>query len=253
LPESHSHQGLLAVAGDEFGAAALAVFRHALAGIEQPVIGLPTGRTPVALYQEMAREGFVFPEGSRLFAIDEYCSVQPHPGTNTAFFQQYLPSPPYPPIRVPAHDAANPEAEIAQLSAELAAAGGFDVAVLGIGMNGHIAFNEPGSSPQSPGRVVALAPATRSQVANEWHPAPTHGLTIGMAELLSARRVILLARGAAKADILAAALDGPVTSDVPASFLQNHRALTVVCDLLAGSHLRSETRPPRPMDTASAE
>ena len=232
------HQGLLVVPPPEFGPAALAAFKHALAHLEEPVIGLPTGRTPIGLYKEMARERFAFPEGTRLFAIDEYCSPEPNDGTNAAFFARHLPSPPYPPVRVPRHDASDPAAEIAAFSQAIEQMGGFDVAVLGIGINGHIAFNEPGSSANTPGRTVVLTDSTRNQVVEEWGEPPTRGMTVGMAAVLSAQRLVLLASGAAKARILAAALKGPATPDVPASLLQNHPALTVVCDSAAAALLQ---------------
>ncbi len=238
LADGWSPDGPLIVPAGEFGAVALAVFRHALARLERPVIGLPTGRTPVPLYKQMAFERFAFPEDARLFAIDEYCSRGLHPGTNAAFFARYLPEPAYPLVRVPLHDAVNPEAEIRTFCREIGAAGGFDLAVLGIGSNGHIAFNEPGSGSESCCRAVELAAPTRALVANEWRPAPTHGMTVGMADLLSARCLVLLASGAAKAAILAAALQGPMTPDVPASLLQAHSAVTVVCDVDAGALLR---------------
>ena len=223
---------------EKFGAAALAAFSHVLAHLEQPVIGLPTGRTPIALYEEMARECFVFPEGARLFAIDEYCSPEPNEGTNAAFFARHLPSPPHPAVRVPRHDATDPAAEIAAFSKEIEQVGGFDVAVLGIGINGHIAFNEPGSNTNSRGRTVVLTDSTRAQVADVWIEPPTLGMTVGMADVLSAQRLLLLASGAAKARILAAALNGLARPDVPASLLQNHPALTVVCDSAAAALLQ---------------
>lgn len=235
MPDRWSREGLLAVPPEEFGVAAFAVLLHALARVDRPVVGLPTGRTPVALYEEMQRESFVFPEGSRLFAIDEYCWREPHPGTNAAFFARHLPGVP---IRVPRHDAPHPDAEIAEFCRAVADAGGLDVAVVGIGADGHIAFNEPGSTTDSPCRVTLLAEPTRAQIAGDWQPQPTHGMTLGLAELLRARRIVLLASGESKAAILATALDGPVTPDVPASFLQGHPALTVVCDSAAASQLR---------------
>jgi glucosamine-6-phosphate deaminase len=236
LTERWSREGLLAVPPEEFGVAAFAVLLHALARFEHPVIGLPTGRTPVALYEEMHRESFVFPEGSRLFAIDEYCWPAPHPGTNAAFFARYLPGVS---IRVPQHNAQDPAAEIATFCHAVRDAGGLDIAIVGIGADGHIAFDEPGSTRDSPCRVVELTEATRAQVTDHWDPAPTHGMTLGMDELLRARRVVLLASGASKAGILAAALEGPLTPDLPASFLQEHPSLTVVCDAAAASKLRS--------------
>lgn len=236
--ERWPRERLVVVPSEEFGPAALDVFREALRGTEAPVIGLPTGRTPVPLYEQMTREGFSFADQAQLFAVDEYCSREPHPGTNAAFFARYLPEQAYPAVRVPRYDAEHPESEIIQFCREIVAAGGLDLAVLGIGTNGHLAFNEPGSSALCPCRVVELAASTRAQVADAWEPAPSHGMTVGMAELLSARRIVLFANGASKAAIVAAALDGPVTPDLPASLLQPHAAVTVVCDVDAAALLR---------------
>ena len=228
---------LIVAKAGEFGTAALAALHQAIAGLEAPVIGLATGHTPVPLYEEMVRQSFAFPARTRLFAIDEYCTTRPEPGTNAAFFERYLPRSNYPAVRVPRHDAHEPEVEIVQFCREIARAGGFDVAVLGIGMNGHVAFNEPGSAPTSGCRVVTLSPATRAQVAVEWEAVPTLGMTVGMAQILAARHMLLLARGEAKSAVVAAALAGPITSDVPASLLRNHTSLTVVCDSDAASRL----------------
>ena len=242
MAEQESHPTLIVADAGEFGGAALAALCQAIAGLEAPVIGLPTGQTPVPLYREMALQSFVFPPRTQLFAIDEYCTNDSQPGTNAAFFRRHLPTPGNPPTRTPRHDAANPDIEIAGFCREIAAAGGFDVAVLGIGMNGHIAFNEPGSGPTSACRVVTLSPETRVQVSREWDTAPTSGMTVGLAQILAARRLILLARGEAKSAILAAALEGPVSADVPASLLQNHPALTVVCDSGSSSRFRKDFR-----------
>ena len=232
------HQPALIVAkSGDFGSAALTALGQAIADLEAPVIGLPTGRTPVPVYEEMARQSFAFPPRTALFAIDEYCTPSPHPGTNATFFERYLPASRFPATRIPRHDAANPDVEISEFCRGIVLAGGFDVAVVGIGMNGHIAFNEPGSEPTSACRVVALSAETRAQVAGEWETVPARGMTVGMAQILTARRVILLARGEAKAAILAAALSGRVTTGLPASLLQGHAALTVVCDSGAASRL----------------
>ncbi len=227
------------VSADEFGVAALEELRVALLADTEPVIGLPTGRTPIPLYEEMVRQRFSFPEGSQLFAIDEYCSEAPHEGTNDAFFRQWLPRRAFPAVVLPRHNATDAEAEVAQFCKRIRAAGGLTIAVVGIGANGHVAFNEPGSTELSPCRVVKLAETTRAQVADHWQPEPTHGMTLGMDDILRARKVIVLASGPAKAAILAAALTGPETPEVPASFLRRHPELSVVCDSSAASELRS--------------
>lgn len=233
---------VVAVPPEEFGAASLAALRELLAGVEAPVIALPTGNTPVALYAEMVRQGYRFTHDARLFALDEYCYPRAHPGTNAAFFARHLPPADFPPIALTAFDAADPALEIERICQDLHLAGGLDVAVLGIGVNGHLGFNEPGSAPDAPCRVVDLTEATRAQVAGPWQPTPTRGVTLGMDELMAAKSVLVLANGPGKAAILAAALEAPQTPDVPASFLQRHPELTVVCDTAAAAALSAVQR-----------
>ena len=114
------------------------------------------------------------------------------------------------------------------------AAGGLDIAVLGIGVNGHLAFNEPGASRDGRAAAVPLTPATIERSRPCWaDEAPRWGLTLGLGELLAARRVLLLANGAHKASILAQALCGPVSADCPASWLQEHPHAVVIADAAA--------------------
>ncbi len=218
----------------EFGAVAFETLCNLLGEFDAPVVGLPTGRTPVALYEEMTRRHFDFAAGARLFAIDEYCTSGPHEGTNAAFFGRHLRARVCDQsVIVPRADAIDPEQEIQRFCVALTGVGGFDIAVVGIGDNGHVAFNEPGSAIDSACRVVHLAPSTRAQVAGAWDPPPERGMTVGMAHIMAADQVVLLASGLAKAHILSAALSGPVTERVPASFLQLHPSVTVVSDTLA--------------------
>jgi len=228
---------LVTVPAGEFGGAALAVLAELLTEFTQPVVALPTGMTPVPVYEEMVRQGFAFPAGAKLFALDEYCYPEPHPSTNAAYFRGHLPSVASS-IVLPGAHAADASAEIDGVCQALHAAGGLDVAVVGIGANGHLGFNEPGSSATSPCRAVDLTAATQAQVSGHWRPPPTRGMTLGMDEILSASKVLLLARGAAKAAILAAAFEGDEGADVPASWLQRHKNLTVVCDAEAAAGLR---------------
>ena len=228
---------LVIVPAEEFGRGSLAALRELLAGVETPVIALPTGNTPVSLYEEMVGQQYTFAPGVRLFALDEYFYPRAHSGTNAAFFDRHLPPGQFPPIARAPFDAENPGAEIGRVCQDLRQAGGLDLVVLGIGVNGHLGFNEPGSTLESPCRVVELAAETQSQVAGHWQPTPTRGVTLGMDELLAARSVLLLANGMGKAAILAAALNGPETPGVPASFLQRHPGVVVVCDTAAAAAL----------------
>jgi glucosamine-6-phosphate deaminase len=114
---------------------------------------------------------------------------------------------------------------------------GLDLQILGIGTNGHIGFNEPGTPFGSLTRGVPVSPANLHREASS-HPVPTHGITMGIRTIMNARRVVLLAKGAEKAEIVRVALAGPVTEAVPASVLQLHPQLTVVLDEAAAGALR---------------
>jgi glucosamine-6-phosphate deaminase len=227
---------LIVVPSARFGGAALDALDRALAGIEHPCLGLPTGKTPVALYRRISACRFAFPSGTRAFAVDEY--VWPdtaHPATNASFFRQHWRSGGgVPDVGVPRADAIHPEAEIEAHCRSIAAAGGFDVVLLGIGRNGHIAFNEPGSTIDSTCRVVPLVETTRRDSDWSWPHTPQMGMTVGLREIMAARRVVLLATGASKRAVLHDALTGPITDEIPASLLQRHPGLIVVCDMEAG-------------------
>jgi glucosamine-6-phosphate deaminase len=119
-------------------------------------------------------------------------------------------------------------------------AGGLDLCLLGIGGNGHIAFNEPGSSFDSRTRVVALADDSRAAVAGAFRgeAVPTRALTMGIATILAARRCVLLAYGAGKAGVIARAIQDPPTPALPASALQLHLDATIILDAAAASGLQ---------------
>lgn len=228
---------------DEVAAGAADVVCDVVAANPRGVLGLATGRTPVGMYAELTRcaaAGKVYFEHVMAFAIDELYGVPPeHPGTNASYLAKHAPVP----MRVhvmnsaPADDAA----ECARFASMIERAGGLDLVIVGIGINGHLAFNEPGSSFDSRVRRVRLEPSTRAAYAEafgSFDAVPEFGLTLGMHDLLSARRVLLLANGTEKASIVARALEGPVTVDVPASGLQQHTDVRVVLDEEAASGLR---------------
>ncbi|MER1997811.1 MAG: glucosamine-6-phosphate deaminase, partial [Arthrobacter sp.] len=134
-------------------------------------------------------------------------------------------------VLVPDGTAADPELAAADYEAAIRAAGGIDVQVLGIGSNGHLAFNEPGSALDSRTRVVELTASTREANARFFpslRDVPAQALTQGLGTIREARSLVLLASGTGKAEAIAAALTGPVTPDVPASVLQLHPDVTVL-------------------------
>ncbi len=208
------------------------------------VIGLPSGETPVGLYREIERRvraGALDLSRITVFAVDEFYGVPAGaPGTNAEYFAARLTAP-VRALHIPRSDAPDVEAEAARFAGLLRELGPLDLVTLGIGTNGHIAFNEPGSSFDSRTRPVVLTEETRQAHAEGFgglDRVPRTGITIGIADILEARRALLLASGAAKAGILARALRGPETPDVPASALRRHPDLTVIADREAAAALR---------------
>ena len=229
---------------DEFDSLAADEVCAAVREKPDAVLGLPSGRTPIGMYLEMARRaqaGEIDFSQARAFAIDELHGVPPsHAATNASYFSEHAYVLGLHELVVMDGGAADAEEECARFAAAIADAGGLDLVVRGIGANGHLAFNEPGSSFDAPARRVALTDESRAPYVAHFgslESTPSHGLTLGLAEIMSARRALLLASGAAKADAVARALEGPVTEDVPASVLQRHANLTVVLDAEAAAGL----------------
>jgi len=230
------------VPGSEFGASATEAFLEALAGFPEPVVGLATGNTPLPLYAALraaVEAGRASVAHVRPFAVDEYDGPGEDPCSNRTFFARWWEAISGAGPIEQFVTGGEPAAEVARFAARLWEAGGLDVAVLGIGVNGHLAFNEPGSGRDARATHAALTEATRTSARECWGEAtPTHGYTLGLRELLGARRVLLLASGRTKADIVARALEGPVGPACPASFVREHPAATVVLDEAAASALR---------------
>ncbi len=217
-----------------------------------PVLGLATGSSPLGLYRELGRavaEGRADFSVAHGVALDEYVGLPPgHPeGYRQVLLREVCGVIGLQPDRleVPegsARGSAALEEAAAAYEARILALGGVDVQVLGIGANGHLGFNEPGSALTSRTRVKRLSARTRRDNARFFtglDDVPTHCLTQGLGTILDARRLVLVATGDAKADAVAAALEGPLTASVPASVLQWH-ADTVVClDEAAAAGLRN--------------
>lgn len=202
------------------------------------VVCLPTGTTPLPVYEalpDILRARSLSAAAATIVLLDEYVGLPAgHRARCDSMLRRGLLDRLDPGVArfiTFEVDDLSPQAACTKFDAAVNAAGGLDLVVLGLGRNGHIGMNEPGSAPDAPTRVVELASSTRAAaVGYGADPAPTHGVTLGMAGILAAREIWLLATGAAKAAILTAALDGPATSDVPASLLRDHQGLLVIAD-----------------------
>jgi glucosamine-6-phosphate deaminase len=214
------------------------------------VLGLPTGRTPILLYQRLiaeTRSNAVTWSDVRTFNLDEFVGLGAgDAGSYRAFMQaRVFDHLDIPPDHIGFLDGrmADPSAECARYEAAIAAAGGLDLLVLGIGANGHVGFNEPAEALEARTHRAVLDEPTRAANAlwfdGDVRRVPREALTMGMATILGARAIVLMATGEGKADAVAAATEGRITTRVPASFLQLHPRVTVMLDeAAAGSDAR---------------
>ena len=216
-------------------------------------VGLATGRTMEPVYAALRQRlaGWSAARRERLLAgwssfnLDEYVGLGPaDPGSFAAEMAAALATPlglvPGQ-LQLPDGLAADPDAEAQRYSAALAAAGGIGLQLLGLGSNGHVGFNEPPCPADAPCRCLALSEDTRRQNAGAFggDPAavPERAITLGTAQILAARRVLLVVTGSAKAEILRRTLQEPPSPAVPASWLQRHPQFTVLVDAAAASAL----------------
>jgi glucosamine-6-phosphate deaminase len=203
-------------------------------------IGLPSGRTPLPMYRalvQFARRSRLSFRQATIFGLDEFVGVAARdPRSYAAYFHREL----LDHINVDRRNihlmnGATRDAlrEARRFDRTLAAGGGLDVVVLGIGVNGHVGFNEPADALSPDTHVVRLHPRTRRANARAFggiRHVPTRALSMGIGTILRARAVILIATGPSKARVIARACAGPVTTRVPASLLQLHPNVVVVLD-----------------------
>jgi glucosamine-6-phosphate deaminase len=230
------------------GAAAAARIAAVVRLKPDAVLGLSTGSSPLGTYVALAervRRGDVDLSRASGFALDEYVGLPPgSPQSYAATIAREVIGPlgmDPDRVHVPDGGAADLEEACASYEAAIRDAGGVAVQILGIGANGHIGFNEPTSSFASRTRIKTLAPRTRADNArffDDPEDVPTHCLTQGLGTIMDARRLLLVAQGEAKADAIAATVEGPVTAMAPGSILQHHPSVTVVVDEAAASALR---------------
>jgi len=210
------------------------------------VLGLATGSTPVPVYQAL-RTSLAGVDVSQVrgFALDEYVGIDPahHESYRSVITREVVEPLGLNPDRVHVPNGAVEGVEHAgaDYEAKIEAAGGIDLQILGIGSDGHIGFNEPGSSFASLTRVKTLTERTREDNARFFDSideVPRHCITQGLGTILRAKHLVLLAFGEGKAQAVANAVEGPQSAFVPASAVQLHQHVTVVIDEAAASKLK---------------
>jgi len=201
---------------------------------------LATGETPMGVYRELAARrlrGELDASRLHIFQLDAYLGLAPDDrrslyGWMKRSFLDPLGVPDANVVRLPG-DTPDPEAACRAYDAAVEAAGGIDLAVLGLGPNGHLGFNEPPVDAAAPTRVVTLTPESIESNARYWggqDQVPHQALTAGMSVLLAARHTLLVISGAHKRAILRRAVEGPISPDVPASYLRQAANVTVLAD-----------------------
>jgi glucosamine-6-phosphate deaminase len=235
--------------GADLGVLAADAIEHLVRAQPDAVLGLATGSSPLAVYDELARrhveDGLSFAR-TRAFMLDEYVGLAAdHPERyRTVIEKEFVSRVDFAPgaVRGPDGLAADLVAACQDYEEAIAAVGGVDLQILGIGTDGHVAFNEPGSSLASRTRIKTLTRQTREDNARffggDLEQVPTHCLTQGLATIMSARHLVLLASGKGKAEAVHQLVEGPVSAMWPATILQHHPHVTVLVDDAAASRLQ---------------
>lgn len=213
------------------------------------ILGLATGSTPTRVYDELVQmhrqEGLSF-KNVHTFNLDEYYPMNPDAlQSYVRFMHEHL----FNYIDIPAANINIPDGTLLKESVEdfcwkyeakIAALGGIDIQLLGVGRTGHIGFNEPGSSEKSLTRLITLDAVTRVDAASDFfgeENVPLRAITMGVGSILKARKVIMMAWGEGKASVIKKAVEGPIIDQIPSSFLQKHPDCLVVLDEASSSEL----------------
>jgi glucosamine-6-phosphate deaminase len=238
---------ILARSESEFAFLAALDFIAGVEGVAAPLVVFPAGNTPLGLYRELSEKHRSLPvwQTLRYLSLDEYAGLPPD---DPRLFANWIGRELLDRAGV-AHerrltfrsDALNEQEECARMEMRLAESGPPDLAILGLGLNGHVGFNEPGSAFGSRTRVVTLSPESAAASAAYWEEEeaphdkaiPATAYTLGLATLAQARRTILLVSGAQKADILHRVLTGPIGPEIPATYLRTIPNVTIIADRAA--------------------
>jgi len=223
---------------DEVSRAAADVYVQQLRNKPDSVLGLATGSTPLGLYAELVRKyqsGEIDFSKACSFNLDEYYPIRKsHPQSYDSFMHANLFSKVnFAQSRLPNGEAEDPQAECIKYDAEIEAAGGIDLQLLGIGLNGHIGFNEPSASYPMSTNLVKLTESTlkaNSRFFDASDSQPTQALTMGFGAIFHAKSILLIITGANKAPVSRKLFDGVIHTDIPASLLLLHPDVTVIMD-----------------------
>lgn len=244
---------------EELSITAARMLLSALATKPALVLGLPTGRTPEGMYRrvigECSRQYYCFAEATT-FNLDEYVGIpSSHPGSYCSYMKRNLFShvdidpdrihipngmPPALTMRPPDISAVVAlERECARYEEDLQGAGSLDLTFLGLGTNGHIGFNEPGTDFASRTRIVRLTEATRRANAEHFpgEEVPGHAITMGIATILESRSIVLMASGSKKASVIRRLATESTSDSLPASALHAHKSVLVIVDSAASALL----------------
>lgn len=226
---------------EEMSTTAAKMIVETIQQVENPVLGLATGSTPERLYELLKAayaEKKVSFQDVQTFNLDEYVGLS---RDDEQSYHHFMNEKLFKHVDLPANKtcipdglAADLEDECATYEAKLSEAGKVDLQILGLGLNGHIGFNEPGTSFDERTHVVALDPSTRAANARffaDEADVPTQAISMGIATILEAKQILLLVQGEKKAEILRKVVNGEVTEDVPASILQGHDNVTIITDI----------------------
>lgn len=237
---------IIAKSYDEMSKKAFEIMKATVESKKDATLGLATGSTPIGLYEEMIADhkacGTSYAEVST-FNLDEYVGLDYSSDQSYVYFmREHL----FDHIDIKLENtniengkAADPAAECARYNA-LLAENTVDLQILGIGSNGHIAFNEPGTPFDSVTHVVDLTETTikdNSRLFNSIDEVPKQAFTMGLSNIMTAKKIVILANGANKAKAVYGMVHGEITEDLPASILQNHSDCTLICDEAAASLL----------------
>jgi glucosamine-6-phosphate deaminase len=245
-----SENWTLQVVGDPLAASksAAEIVAQMLLSKPDAAMAFPTGTTPLGMFDVLAARaarGETDFSGVTIFCLDEYIGVTAKdPNSLTRWLIEALLSrigirpDQLHTLPVTADDLVD---AAAQYDRSISARGGLDLAILGLGPNGHIGYNEPGSSADSRTRVITLTPESHRQASAYWEgtlPIPDRAMTMGVATLLESKQILLLVTGEAKADMLRRTLQDPMSAEVPASWLRiSGPRLTILADEAAASEL----------------
>lgn len=224
------------------------IFRRQIREKPESVLGMATGSTPIGVYAllvEMHKRGEIDFSLVRTFNLDEYVGLAPgHAGSYRRFMQEHL----FGKVNIRQENTHVPDglakdvaAHCTEYEQDIRTAGGIDLQLLGVSRDGHIGFNEPSSSLASRTRIKTITPQTAADNAGPFGSAdqvPRHVITMGIGTIMDARRVLMMATGAAKAGVVAQMVEGPISADCPATVLQMHPSCAVIVDEAAAAQLK---------------